>query len=113
MPIYKTLLFQFTTFDDSFNKCKNRIDALKSFILTENKLYYIGATNNPQRRLEEHTRDDNMNTMYVLCENINKNNTEKLEERLIQECASELCINKIAECRGITDNDNFIYILFP
>lgn len=63
--------------DEAYKHCKSTIRSIQG-----DKIYYIGATNDPERRLDEHISDKGLWNMYVLCELPTK--AKSVEKHLIK-----------------------------
>lgn len=100
---------EFTNTNDSYRDCVEFILRLK-----RNRNFYIGATNDPKDRLDEHIRTKGMKMMYLLCKNIpGIDKTKKLEQKLIKRFINKKhCMNQSGGGEGLTDMYNYIYILF-
>jgi len=100
-------LLNYTDIDESYKKCVDIIMYLKG-----HRLYYIGATNNPEQRLLQHIEEKNMHNMYLLCRVPTQSKTKSLESKLIKRFDNRECINQAGGGEGITEGENYIYILF-
>lgn len=100
-------LFDYDNADNSYRKCVQYILFLK-----EHNKYYIGATNSPVGRLEEHEKDKDMHTMYVLCKVLTLAKAKSLETKLIHRFDNKESMNQSGGGEGIVDGINYIYILF-
>ena len=100
-------LINYTDMKSSYKHCVDNIVKIK-----KNKPFYIGATSNPDERLNDQTENRNMKTMYTLCKVPNKNKTISLEQKLIKRFNIKKCLNKGEGVEGIEDGENYIYVLF-
>lgn len=114
-------MFEYNNLIDTYRYCVNLIQSLKS----KSKKFYIGATHNPNERLEEHIKEKNMKTMILLCKCLSKNQTIKLEQKLIKRYGKNVhIVNDIkydededdniiqgGGGEGIIHDKNYIYLL--
>jgi len=119
MPINKSYEVIYTTKKEARKHAIDKIMELKKY-----KKFYIGATSNPEERLLEHISDKKMNTMYILCRTPTKHKTKILEKSLIKRFYK--LKNNINDVKldqngniiqggggeGITEDTNYIYVLF-
>ena len=100
-------LFDYDNVDDSYRQCVQDILFLKG-----HKKYYIGATNNPDMRLQEHENDKDMHNMFVLCRVFTLAKAKLLETKLIHRFDNKESMNQSGGGEGLTEGINYIYILF-
>ena len=76
--------------------------------------FYIGVTNDCQRRLNQHSRQKNMHKMFLLCDVNGKDNAEYIEDNLIEYYKhNQLNLNRIDGGSGIQRGRNYVYLLLP
>lgn len=105
--------------DDSYRHCVNTILMLKG----SSKKFYIGATHNPNERLEKHITIKKMKNMHLLTVCPTKLKTQHLEQKLIKRFG-ELKYNTNKDDydengniihggggEGIAYENNYIYVL--
>jgi len=102
----RTFLKDYETSIKSYRHCTTIIQEQK-----KSKKFYIGATQNPDKRLTEHVAEKNMKNMYLLCKVPTKYKTEKLEQKLIKRFNTDHCINQTGGGEGIEEGINYIYLL--
>lgn len=106
-----TYLIDYTDLKKSYNYCRDIIVKLK-----KSKKFYIGCTENPQDRLNDHYNEKKMKTMYVLCKIENRKKAISLEKKLIKKFKknkkTNKCVNQSGGGEGITEEINYIYVLF-
>lgn len=97
----------FHTVNASLNYCCNQIG-------TPKQPFYIGVTNNPKLRLDEHIEEKEMSHMYVLCHVRGNQNAKDLESNLIAHYFNnKYCMNQTAiGGGGIVGDNNYIYLLY-
>ena len=105
--------------NESIVYCLKQIKLLKN-----KKKFYIGATHNHKKRLEEHMKEKKMYNMFVLTHIKTKINTIKIEQELIKYyCDDKNISNDIyidhhnnllygGGGEGIIYETNYIYVLF-
>jgi len=71
-------LFAYNDAKTAYQMCAQKVREIKG----SKKIFYIGATDNPEERFNNH--QINLPNMYVLCSTSTKSKTEKLEEKLIR-----------------------------
>jgi predicted GIY-YIG superfamily endonuclease len=110
MSIHSTYFTEFSNINDTYRECVKNIIQLK-----KTRLHYIGATNNPEERIDRHIEEKKMKNMYLLTKTRNKIQAEKLEKKLIErfkrESNSNKCINQSGGGEGIIEGENYIYLL--
>lgn len=110
MPVDKTYFIEFSNINDTYRECVKNIIQLK-----KTRLHYIGATINPEERIERHIEEKKMKNMYLLTKTENKLQAEKLEKKLIErfkrESNTNKCINQKGGGEGIVEGENYIYLL--
>src|SRR5271165_6412778 len=71
----------YTNLEEMFTHCKNHIVNL----LYIHAYVYIGATNSPELRCQQHLEEKGMYKMKLLCKTQNKAQAKELEEALVNE----------------------------
>ena len=74
------------------------------------KKYYIGATHDPNKRLDAHIKELKMYKMILLCQVPTKKKTISLEKKLILK-KNKMMMNQSGSGEGITEEVNYIYLL--
>ncbi len=106
-PNYEFYNGEFTTRKDMYRYCVKIILELKG-----NKKFYIGVSNDPDRRLIEDHHKHNMKTMYILTKTHNANQAVALEQKLINRFKTKYNINQSGGGEGITNDEMYVYVLF-
>lgn len=91
----------------SYKYCVDKILELKKY-----KKFYVGVTHDPKIRLKEHAKEHAMSHMYLLCKVPTKSKTKRLEQKLIKRFNTKMNINQSGGGEGITEEVNYIYVLF-
>ena len=102
-----TYLEEFNLHTDRYRHCVKKILNLKN-----KQNFYIGITNDPNDRINEHIYEKNMSTMYLLTKTYTKLKCIKLEQALIKRFKQPKNINQDGEDGGVKYKENYIYILF-
>ena len=101
----------------SYKHCRDTIQQLK-----RHKKFYIGATNNPFLRDQQHIEEKGMGTMVVLCKTETKNEAKKLENKLIYRFRKNKRIQNSIQYDeygkliqtgglGLVEGENYVYVL--
>ena len=118
MPVNNQLLTEFNDLQSAYKYCKQKIIELKG-----SKKFYIGATNDPEKRCDDHEREKGMKTMYLLCQTQTKHDAKMLEKKLVKKFKDNIhimnVINYDSEGKpilngglGLVEGINYIYVLF-
>lgn len=118
MPIDYTNCEDFRNLSQTYEHCRDTIQLLRGY---EN--FYIGATNSPYLRCQQHIEDKGMGTMYVLCKTKTKNQAKLLENKLISRFRNSPFIQNAINYNeygqliqtggfGLVEGENYIYVLF-
>ena len=102
-------LFNFTDIKNSCIECFVKIKEI-----VKNHRYYIGISSNPIERLKAHIDEKRMTKMYLLCKVPTKPLTKEIETNLITMCtctAGTKCINEGDGGEGVTNGENYVYVL--
>lgn len=106
--LYTKYSEDFSNLTDSYRHCCKTILELKN-----QRKFYIGATENPIKRLSDHKEDKDMHKMYLLCYVKSGNKAKKLEQKVIGRfLGKKNCKNESKGGEGLNDGPNFIYVLF-
>lgn len=70
-----------------FNKMSNR-DTSRYILKNGNRIEYIGITNDPERRMNEHSRDKSFTTMEIVGPKVKRATAEKWETERIETYAN-------------------------
>jgi predicted GIY-YIG superfamily endonuclease len=119
IEVNESRMKKYTNFDEMFTYCTNHI----LHFCVRHKYIYIGATNNPMLRCEEHLNEKGMYKMKVLCEIQNKAQAAELETVLInhfkdyKKLVNIISIKKNGQLNlrggvGLIEGINYIYVLF-
>lgn len=116
MSVNKEHLFDYTDAKESYKHCTTKIRELK-----KSKKFYVGATSDPEGRLEDHTQNKKMKSMYLLCKTKTKRQAESLEKKLIKVFGSlktnvdydeKTKTGQTGGGEGLKDGENYVYLLF-
>lgn len=90
-----------------FNICVNNINEIIG-----RKPFYIGVTQTPVNRFNDHFRQKKLQNMHLICVCQGKKQTMALEKRLIKKFKKrKFIINQNGGGGGIKDGLNFIYVM--
>jgi len=116
MSVNKDHLEDYNNSKESYKHCTTKIRELK-----KSKKFYVGATHDPEGRLEDHVQNKKMKTMYLLCKTKTKKQAESLEQKLVKvfgnlktnvDYDEETKTGQSGGGEGLNDGENYIYILF-
>jgi len=122
-PVYVNYLQTFDDLDDAIAHCESTIQSLKG---TKHD-FYVGMTNDFNRRASEHYHQHGMTTMFVLCKTQTRNDAIEIERYLIDlymarnsHCLNgrlSKCVEEYSYLSGsgyvlLNDQPNYVYLLF-
>lgn len=106
------LNMELNTTEERIMHCANIIKTKKPDGRT-NKKFYIGASYDPETRLKDHYNDPEKRgmIMFLLCKTISKEETDFIEDKLIEYFECKNLLNKEMGGGGLKKQINYIYVM--